>query len=109
VFDFTDASQNLKKSDGQDLNTPSAEKKIKPNYSSVNVLDGMSLEQNQGDKSMECTGSLPQRNNENIPPRSVWFKTETSRLFSSFFKRLGDMSKPQNNGETLHKGTDTSV
>ncbi|KAM9733688.1 uncharacterized protein fhdc4 isoform 1-T2 [Menidia menidia] len=109
AFDFTDNPQNFSKSDGQDLNTPSAEKKSKPNDSSGHVSGGMSLEDNQGDKSMERTVIQPQRNTENVPPRSVWFKTDTSGFFSNFFKRLGDISKAQNNKENVPKGTESSV
>ncbi|XP_041849784.1 FH2 domain-containing protein 1 [Melanotaenia boesemani] len=108
-LDFTDISQNLKNSDGQDLSSPSAEKKSKPNNSSAHVSDRESLEQSKEEKSVEHTGNHPQTNNENTPPRSTWFKTESSGLFFSFFRRLGDMSKPQNSKVTVHKGTDSSV
>ncbi|XP_008288409.1 FH2 domain-containing protein 1 [Stegastes partitus] len=109
VFDFTDISHNFKKSGAQNQNSSSAEKKSMPTVSLAHVPDARFLEQNQEGKSVEAGGSNLQLNSENIPPKSVWFKTETSGLFYSFFKRLGDMSKPQNSKETVQKVTDSSV
>ncbi|XP_023118635.2 FH2 domain-containing protein 1 [Amphiprion ocellaris] len=109
VFDFTETSHNFKKSGAENQNSPSAEKKSKPAVSLAHGQDEGFLEQNQEGKSVEPAGENLQLNRENIPPRSLWFKTETSGLFFSFFKRLGDMSKPQNSKETTQKGTDSSV
>lgn len=97
VFNFTDVSHNFKKSGAQDQNTPSTEKKSKPNVSVTHVPDEGPGEQNQEGKSMELAGN--QRNSE----KSTWIKTETSGLFFSFLKRLGDMSKTQSSKETVHK------
>lgn len=108
VFDFSNASHIFKKSDSQDQNSPSAEKKTKPNFSATHVPDEGVGEQNQEGKSVEPTGNHLQRNSENIPPKSTWLKTESSGLFFSFLKRLGDMSKP-NSKETVDKGTDSGV
>lgn len=109
VFDFNDVSYNLRKSAAQDQNSPSAEKKSKPDVSLTCVPDEGLWEQNQDGKSMEPTGNHLQRNNENIPPKSTWIKTETPGLFFSFLKRLGDLSKLQNSKETVHKGADSGV
>lgn len=109
VFDFTDLSQNLKKSSGQDQNSPSAEKKSKPNDPSVCSPVGGFQELNLKDKSMESTGNHQHINNENVLPRSNWFKTENPGFFFNFLKRLGDLSKQQNSKETVPKGTDSSV
>lgn len=109
VFDFTDVFQIFKKLDPQDQNSPSAEKKSKPNVSVSHVPDEGLGEKNQDGRSVEPTGSHLRRNSENTPPKSAWIKTETSGLFFSFLKRLGDMSKSPNNKETVHKGSDSSV
>lgn len=108
VFDFTNISHISKDSDAEDQNFPSAEKKTKPNMSVTHVPEEGLGEQNQEAKSMEPTGNK-RRNSENIPRKSTWSKTETSGLFLSFFKRLGDMSKLPNTKETVHKCTDSSV
>lgn len=105
VFDFTDVSHNFKKSGPQHQNSPSAEKKSKPNVAVTHNPDEGPGEQNQEG----TTGNHLQRNSENIPPKSTWIKTETSGLFFSFLKRLGDMSKQPNSKETVHKGSDSSV
>lgn len=105
VFDFTDVSHNFEKS--QDQNSPSAEKKSKPNVSVSHVPDE-GLEEEVG-KSVEDAGKDLQRNNENVPPKSTWSRTESSGLFFSFLKRLGDLSKLQSSKETVHKGSDSSV
>lgn len=107
VFDFTDVSYNFRKSGAQDQNSPSAEKKSKPDVSLTCVPDEGLWEQSQDGKPMEPTDDHLQRNNENIPPKSTWIKPETSGLFFSFLKRLGDMSKLQNSKETVHKGADS--
>ncbi len=99
VFDFTDVFQNFTKSVAQDQNSPSAEKKSKPDV-------GLG-EQNQGLKSVEPTGN--QRNNENSTSKSTWMKTDTSGLFFSFLRRLGDMSKLPNSKETAQKGAGSGV
>ncbi|XP_039987583.1 FH2 domain-containing protein 1-like [Xiphias gladius] len=105
AFEFTDLSDNFKKSCAQD---PS-EKKSEPNVPSASVPDEKLGEQNQEGKSVEPTGTHLQRNSENVLPKSPWIKTETSGLFFSFLKRLGDISKLQNSKETVHKGADSSV
>lgn len=112
VFDFTGLSHNFRKSGASDQNSPSAERKSKPNVSLTHAPADEGLgEQNQEGKSVELTGTRNhlQRNSENIPPKSTWIKTETSGLFFSFLKRLGDMSKLQNSKETVHKGSDSDV
>ncbi|KAF0030085.1 hypothetical protein F2P81_016816 [Scophthalmus maximus] len=103
VFDFSDVSPNFKKSDAPDQNPPSAEN----NVSSATVPDEGPGEPHQEGKSVEPSGDHVRRNSENIRPKSTWIKTETSGLFFSFFKRLGDMGKQQNSKETVHKGTDS--
>lgn len=108
VFDFTNVSHVITKSDAQHANSPSAEKKTRPNSSASRVPDEGPEQQIQEGKSVEPTGNHLQKNSENIPPKSTWFKTETSG-FLSFFKRLGDMSKPPANKETAHKGTESGV
>lgn len=108
AFDVTDISNKIKKSHSLDQSSPSAEKKSKPN-NSLGQVSGRELQENQGQKSMECTESHQQTNVENILPRSVWFKTETSGFFFSFLRRLGDMSKSPNNKESAPEGTDSSV
>ncbi|XP_035479548.1 FH2 domain-containing protein 1 [Scophthalmus maximus] len=105
VFDFSDVSPNFKKSDAPDQNPPSAEN----NVSSATVPDEGPGEPHQEGKSVEPSGDHVRRNSENIRPKSTWIKTETSGLFFSFFKRLGDMGKQQNSKETVHKGTDSGV
>lgn len=103
VFNFTDVPpHNFKQSD---QNSASAEKKSKTNVSVTHVPDEGLGEQNQEGKSVEPTDNHLQRNSENIPPKSTWIKTETSGLFFSFLKRLGDMGKQQNSKETVHKGS----
>lgn len=109
IFDFTDVSHNLKNPGAQDQNSASAEKKSTPNVSSTHVPDEILEGQSQQGKSVEPTGNQLQRNNENIPPKTTWIKAETSGLFFSFLKRLGDMSKLQNNKETVHKSTNSGV
>lgn len=105
---FTDISYKLRNTGSQDQNLLPAEKKSKPVLSSAHVPDEKVLENNQEGTSVGAT--RPQINNENIPTRSMWFKTtENSGLFFSFFKRLGDISKLQNSKEPQHKGTDTTV
>lgn len=109
VFDFTNMSHISKDSDAEDQNFPSAEKKTKPNMSVTHVPEEGRREQNQEAKSAEPTDNNLQRNGENIPRKSTWIKTETSGIFLSFFKRLGDMSKLPNTKETVQKCTDSSV
>ncbi|XP_070685272.1 FH2 domain-containing protein 1-like [Pempheris klunzingeri] len=110
VFDFTDVPiHNFRKSGAYDQDSPSVEKKSKTNISVTHApAEGLG-EQNQEGKSMEPTGTRLQRNSENTPPRSTWIKTETSGLFFSFLKRLGDMGKLPNSKETVHKGTDSGL
>lgn len=108
AFDFNDISNKIKKSHSLDQHSPSAEKKSKPN-SSLGQVSERELQENQGQKSMECTESHQQTNVENILPRSVWFKTETSGFFFSFLRRLGDISKSPNNKESAPEDTDSSV
>ncbi|CAK6968915.1 FH2 domain-containing protein 1 [Scomber scombrus] len=109
VFDFTDPSDKLGASN---QSPPSAERKSKPNVSLTHTpaADEGPGEQNQEGKSAEPTSThnSPQINSENTPPKMAWIKTETSGLFFSFFKRLGDMSK-QNSKETVHKGSGSGV
>lgn len=109
VFDFSEISQNLRKSGAQDQDSPSAEKKSKPNVSITNVPDSGPGQHNQEGKSMEPTGNHVQRNSENVPPKAAWIKTETTGLFFSFLKRLGDMSKAQNSKETVQKASGSGV
>ncbi len=109
MFDFTDISYNFKKSGAQDQNSPSAEKKSKPNVAVTHVPDEGLGEQNKEGISMEPTGNHLERNSENIPPKSTWIKTETSGLFFSFLKLLGDMCKQPHSKETVHKGNDSSL
>ncbi|MEQ2157972.1 hypothetical protein GOODEAATRI_007327 [Goodea atripinnis] len=108
AFDFTDTSNKIKQSHSLDQSSPSAEKKSKPNGSSGLLSEG-GLQENQVQKSMEYTDSHQQTNVENILPRSVWFKTETTGSFFSFLRRLGDISKSPNSKETTPKGSDSSV
>ncbi|XP_047247955.1 FH2 domain-containing protein 1-like [Girardinichthys multiradiatus] len=108
AFDFTDTSIKIKQSHSLDQSSPSAEKKSKPNGSSGLLSEG-GLQENQEQKSMEYTDSHQQTIVENILPRSVWFKTETSGSFFSFLRRLGDISKSPNSKETTPKGSDSSV
>ncbi|MEQ2197135.1 hypothetical protein XENOCAPTIV_023777, partial [Xenoophorus captivus] len=108
AFDFTDTSNKIKQSHSLDQSSPSAEKKSKPNGSSGLLSEG-GLQENQEQKSMEYTDSHQQTNVENILPRSVWFKTETTGSFFSFLRRLGDISKSPNSKETTPKGSDSSV
>lgn len=82
ALDFTDVSFSFQIPAAQVPSSPSAETKNTPSASS-----GQS-----------------QRNNENSPPKTTWLRTETSGLFYSLFKRLGDMSKLQNK-DTSHKGS----
>lgn len=98
VFVFTNVSHK----------SPSAEEKNKPMVSLNHAPDEGLGEQNQDSKSVETTSSHVQKNNENIPPKSTWIKTETSGLFFSFLKRLGDLGKP-NSKETVNKGADSSA
>lgn len=107
VFDFTNVSNMITKSDAQDPNSPSAEKKTRPNSSATHVPEEAEQQIQEG-KSVEPTGNHLQKNSENIQPKSTWFKTESSG-FLSFFKRLGDMSKLPANKETAHKGTESGV
>lgn len=109
VLDFTDLSHNLKKSSDQDKNSPSAEKKSKPNNPSVHTPDEVFQGLNSKDKLLESIGSLQQIKHEDVLPRSNWFKTENPGFFFSFLKRIGDMGKQQNSKETVPKGTDSSV
>lgn len=97
VFDFSDISHNLKQSGGQDPNSTSAEGKMKPPVSSAQVT--------------QPANSHLERSGENVPVNNnkpVVFKTETTGLFFSFFKRLGDMSKLQSSRDT-NKPTGTGV
>lgn len=109
VFDFSEVSQNFKKSGAQDQDSPSAEKKSKPNVTETSVPDNGPGQHNQEGKSVEPTGNHVQRNSENVPPKSTWIKTETTGLFFSFLKRLGDMSKAQNSKETVQKASGSGV
>ncbi|XP_059187509.1 inverted formin-2-like [Centropristis striata] len=109
VFDFTNISHYFKKSDAPDHIAPSAEKKSKPNVSVTHVPDEGLGDQNEVGKSMETAGAHSKNNSENVAPRSNWVKTESSGLFFSFLKRLGDMSKSQNSKETVHKDMGSGV
>lgn len=105
MFDFTDVSQSKTQNPAaQDQNTASAEKESVPNVSSTHAPDQVPEGPNQEGKSVGSTGNQLQRNNENIPPKSTWNKTETPGLFFSFFKRLGDMSKLQNSNKSTNSG-----
>lgn len=109
VFDFSDVPQNFKNSDVQDQNSPSAQKKSKLNVSSTYSSDQVVEEKNQEGKVVEPTGSHVLSNTETMPSRSAWIKTETSGLFFSFLKRIGDISKLQSNKETVQKATGSGV
>lgn len=107
VFDFTNISHLLKTSEAQEPMSPSAEKKSKPSVSETHSSDEALGAQSQESKSMEPASNNLQKNSEN---KSTWFKTDTSGMFFSFFKRLGDMSKQQHgNKESVYKGSDSSV
>lgn len=107
VFDFTNISHLLKTSEAQEPMSPSTEKKSKPSVSETHASDEALGAQSQESKSMEPAGNNLQKNSEN---KSTWFKTDTSGMFLSFFKRLGDMSKQQpGNKESVYKGADSSV
>ncbi|XP_028429587.1 FH2 domain-containing protein 1 [Perca flavescens] len=109
VFDFTDVSHNIEKSGAPDQNSPSAEKKSKPNVSVTPVPDEGLVAQKEVGKSLEPKGNHVQRNSESVTPKSAWIKTENTGLFFSFLKRLGDMGKQQISKETAHKGTGSGV
>uniref|UniRef100_A0A3Q0R568 FH2 domain containing 4 n=1 Tax=Amphilophus citrinellus TaxID=61819 RepID=A0A3Q0R568_AMPCI len=97
VFDFTDISHNLKQSGTQDPISTSAENKTKPLVPLAPVT--------------QPANSHLERSSENVPSNTtkpVVFKTETTGLFFSFFKRLGDMSKLQSSRES-NKATGTGV
>ena len=102
VFDFHEASPSFEKSDAQD-NSLSAEKKNQPSVSTDHTTHEGQGEPNH--ESTEPTGNHVQKNSENIAPKSSWTKTDTTGLFFSFFKRLGDMSKHQSSKETVQKGS----
>lgn len=107
VFDFTNISHLLKTAEAQEPMSPSAEKKSKSRVSETHTSDEVLGAQSQESKSIEPVGNNLQRNSEN---KSTWFKTDTSGMFFSFFKRLGDMSKQQpSNKESVYKGSDSSV
>lgn len=106
VFDFTNVSHTLKKS--QDQNSPPARKKSMPDVSATCAPDEGPGERNREDKSIKPTGSYSQRNSETIPPKDTWNKMESSGILS-FFKRLGDMSRLPSSKETTHKGPGSYV
>lgn len=101
VFDFS----NVSKVYSQGPNSPLAEKKP----SATHVPDEGLVGQKREGTSVEPTDVHMQRNGGNPPPKSTWIKTESSGLFSNFFKRLGDMSKLQSSKETVHKGSDSGT
>ncbi|CAB1425400.1 unnamed protein product [Pleuronectes platessa] len=102
VFVFNEASPSFTKSDAQD-NSLTAEKKNQPSVSTAHTTHEGQGERNQ--ESTEPTGNHVQKNSENIAPKSSWTKTDTTGLFLSFFKRLGDMGKHQSSKETVQKGS----
>lgn len=106
VFDFTDTSHNLKKTGAQDHNSLSVEKTT---IAVTHVTDEGLGEQNKVSKSVDSTDNESNRLGENVPPKSPWIKTENTGLFFSFLKRLGDLSKPSNIKETVHKGPGSGV
>lgn len=88
VFHFTD---NPGQSGVEGNNSLSTEEKTKPD-------DSSSCESEAAQHG--CTEGVEshlQVKNQSVPQRNAWLKTETSGLFFSFFKRLGDLSKLQNN------------
>lgn len=97
VFDYSDISHNLKQSGAQDTNATSAENTTKPPVSSAAV--------------MQPTDNDVQITSDTVPASSkpVVFKTETTGLFFSFLKRLGDMSKLQSSKDTVNKPTGSGV
>ncbi|RVE65031.1 hypothetical protein OJAV_G00132220 [Oryzias javanicus] len=103
VFNFTDNSDNPRQSGVEGSNCLSTEEKTKPN-------DSSSCESEVAQHG--CTEGVEshlQVKNESVPQKNAWLKTEASGLFFSFFKRLGDLSKLQNNKESLHKSVDSGV
>lgn len=111
MFDFTDVSQNKQTLNprAEDQKMASTEKKSLPNASSTQAPDQVLEGQNQEGKLVGPTGNQLQRNNENIPPKTTWIKTETSGIFFNFLKRLGDMGKLQNSKDTVNKSTSSGV
>ncbi|XP_065816050.1 uncharacterized protein [Labrus bergylta] len=109
VFDFIDQSHDFEKSGEQDQNPPSVAMKSETNVSVAHVPGEGQGEKCQEGKSMEPKDNHVQKSSENVPPKSTWIKTETTGLFFSFFKRLGDMSKQTNSKETVQNCTDSSV
>uniref|UniRef100_UPI0037E7FBFF FH2 domain-containing protein 1-like n=1 Tax=Semicossyphus pulcher TaxID=241346 RepID=UPI0037E7FBFF len=104
VFNFTDLPHDEKSAD-EDQSPPSAAKKSILNVSA----DEGHGEKCQEGKSVEPKDSHVHKNSDNIPPRTSWIKTDTSGLFFSFLKRLGDISKTPNSKETTDKAADSAV
>lgn len=105
VFDFSNVTNAYKNCDSQGPNSPLAGMKPSTNH----IPDEGLVEPNQEGTSVEPTDGRMQRNGENPPPQATWIKKEPSGIFFNFFKRLGDMSKPQSSKETVQKGSDSST
>uniref|UniRef100_A0A3P9KVP7 FH2 domain-containing protein 1 n=1 Tax=Oryzias latipes TaxID=8090 RepID=A0A3P9KVP7_ORYLA len=102
VFNFTDNSDNPRQSGFEGNNSLSTEE----------TNDSSSCESEGVQQSQSCTESIEshlQVKSESVPQRNDWFKNETSGVFFSFLKRLGDLSKMQYNKETIHKSVDSGV
>lgn len=105
VFEFSNVTNAYKNCDSQGPNSPLAEMKPNTNH----IPDEGIVEQNQEGTSVEPTDGCVQRNGENPPPQGTWIKKEPSGIFFNFFKRLGDMNKPQSSKETVRNGSDSST
>lgn len=105
VFDFSNVTNASKNCDYQGPNSPLAEMKPSTNH----IPDEGLVEPNQESTSVEPTDGRMQRSGENPPLKGTWIKNEPSGKIFNFFKRLGDMSKPQSSKETVQKGSDSST
>lgn len=108
VLDSADHSKNFNKNGTRDQTFPSAEKKSKSNVFVTLVPSGELGEQEQEGTTAEPSSTNSQRQDQTIPPRSPWIKTESFGFFS-FLRRLGDMSRLPTSKDSAHGGTGSFV